>query len=85
MSAYLANTEFQKEYTLACRRLVSDATRQSQKYMSSALSVLNKIARDEAESAGNRIAACRSLLEYGLKLTEISDILAELEGDNDVL
>ena len=85
MSTYLADDEFKREYTMACRQLVTDASQQSQKCLSPALSVLLTIANDKNEAAGNRIAACRSLLEYGLKLTEISDILAELEGDTDVL
>lgn len=85
LSKYLADAEFQQEYKRACRELVSDAAQQSQKCLSPALSVLLTIANDKNETAGNRIAACRALLEYGLKLTEISDILAELEGDNDVL
>lgn len=82
MSAYLADPDFQREYTLACRGLIADAARQSQKYMSNALSVLCSIVQDKEEASGNRIAACRSLLEYSLRLTEITDILAELGDDN---
>ncbi len=77
---YLADPEFQKEYKAAFGQLVTDATRQAQKALSPALSALRSIVEDESESAGSRIAAARSLLEYGLRLTEFNDILRDLEG-----
>ena len=49
-------------------------------FLSPALSALREIVEDEKESAGSRIAAARSLLEYGLRLTEFNDILRDLEG-----
>ena len=75
-----ADPEFQKEYKAAFSQLVTDATRQAQKSLSPALSALREIVEDDEESAGSRIAAARSLLEYGLRLTEFNDILRDLEG-----
>ena len=77
---YLSDPEFQKEYKAAFSQLVTDATRQAQRSLSPALSALREIVEDDEESAGSRIAAARSLLEYGLRLTEFNDILRDLEG-----
>lgn len=83
---YLADVEFQAEYKKAFHSLVADATREAQKTLSPAILALRSIVEDEDESAGSRISAARSLLEYGLRLTEFNDILKELdEGGNDVL
>lgn len=79
MTTYLSDPEFQKEYKKAFGQLVHDATRQAQQALSPALSALLDIVKDEDENSSARIAAARSLLEYGLRLTEFSDILAELE------
>ena len=76
---YLADPEFQKEYKKAFGQLVQEATRQAQQALSPAISALRDIVEDETESSSARIAAARSLLEYGLRMTEFSDILAELE------
>lgn len=80
MTSYLADPDFQKEYKKAFGQLVQDATRQAQQSLSPALSALLDIVKDEEENSSARIAAARSLLEYGLRLTEFSDILAELEA-----
>ena len=77
---YLADPEFQAEYKKAFGQLVTDATRQAQQALSPAISALRDIVEDDTESSSARIAAARSLLEYGLRLTEFSDILAELEA-----
>ena len=80
LQTYLATPEFQKEYKKAFGQLVQDATRQAQHALSPAIKTLRAIVEDEAESSTARIAAARSLLEFGLRLTELSDILAELEA-----
>ena len=70
----------QKEYKKAFGQLVTDATRQAQQSLAPAISALRDIVEDDNEHSSARIAAARSLLEYGLRLTEFSDILAELEA-----
>lgn len=85
ITTYLADKEFQAAYKKAFGELVKDATRQAQQSLSPALSALLGIVKDEEENSSARIAAARTLLEYGLRLTEISDILQELstvEGDD---
>lgn len=90
MRSYLGNTEFMTAYREAVTGLLDDATRESQQALSPALSVLKEITTDTEAPATTRVAAARSLLEYGLKLTEFTDVMtrmtelekivAELEG-----
>lgn len=75
---YLANEEFQGEYKRAFTELVTEATRQAQQALSPALSALRDIVEDTSESASSRIAAARSLLEYGVKLSELYDLTARI-------
>lgn len=76
---YLANPEFQSEYKKAFGELVNDAARQAQQSLNPALAALRSIVDDPNQNSNTRIAAARSLLEYGLRLTEISDILTVIE------
>lgn len=80
MRRYLSLPEFQQAYKAAFTELVNDATRQVQQALSPAISALREIVEDPEESASGRISAARSLLEYGLRLTEFNDILRELES-----
>lgn len=76
---YLADQSFQAEYKRAFAGLVEDATRQAQQSIAPALSTLRQIVESEDENAQARISAARSILEYSMKLTEQTDILARLE------
>ena len=79
---YLQDSEFVAAYKEAVRGMVEDATRQAQQALNPALSTLREIATDSEAGQMARISASRSLLEYGLRLTEINDIIAELgEGE----
>lgn len=80
---YMQDTEFKEAYTKAFEGLVETATRQAQQNLTPALSTLSSIAQDESQGANARIQAARTLLEYGLRLTEITDILRALEGGGD--
>ena len=81
---YLQDPEFQKAYQKAFSELVGDVTRQAQQSLSPALSTLREIMEDADQGGTVRIQAARSLLEYGLRLTEITDILRALEAaEND--
>ena len=79
MSQYLSDPEFQTAYANAFRALVTEATREVQATLTPAIGILRTIMEDEKESSSARIAAARSLLEYGLRLTEFTDILQELQ------
>lgn len=80
---YLADAEFMAEYKRQFSEVVTDATRQAQQALHPALTALQDIVNNPNESASARIAAARSILEFGLKLTEINDILKTLEGTFD--
>lgn len=79
LETYLHNEEFISEYGKACRQLVTNATRQTQQALNPAITALVDIVSNEEEAAPARISAARALLEYGLRLTEFSDILSTLE------
>lgn len=79
LRGYLADPEFQAEYKKAFANMVEDATRQAQQSFTPALSTLREIAVDGTENSPARISAARSILEYGLKLTEQTDIINRLE------
>lgn len=77
---YLNDDEFQAEYQKAVAGVIEGATRQAQQTLSPALSCLRDIVEDSNENSQVRVSAARSLLEYGLKLTEFCDIVRQLEG-----
>lgn len=76
---YLANAEFQAEYRRAFDALIEDAAQQSKQALSPAIAVLRDIASDGEEAASSRIAASRALLEYSLRIVELSDITRRIE------
>lgn len=77
---YMKDPEFQVEYCKAVHEVIADATRRAQQALRPAIATLADIATGKIDGNMVRISACRSILEYGLKLTEISDILSVLEG-----
>ncbi len=79
LRGYLADPEFRAEYKKAFRDMVEEATRQSQQALAPALTTLREIVEDGEENAQARISAARSLLEYGMKMTEQADILTRLQ------
>jgi len=86
LKRYLEDAEFQAAYQKAIAGLVEDAAAQAKQSLNPALSCLREIVEDGEETATARIQAARSLLEYGLRLTEIVDILRVIEdGGGNVL
>lgn len=80
---YLSDPEFQVEYKKAFAGLVEGATRQAQQSLAPALATLREIAEDRGEAAQARVSAARSILEYGLKLTEQLDIIERIKALED--
>lgn len=76
---YLADPSFRSEYQRRKQQLVSDAANQIQASYHSAIRALRGIVESKEATAGEKISAARALLEYGLKFTEITDILSRLE------
>lgn len=77
---YLADPEFQAEYQRAVSGMIEDAAAQAKQSLNPALSCLREIVENGDETATARIQAARSLLEYGLRLTEIVDIVTAIDG-----
>lgn len=76
---YLSKPEFQEAYRQALSQLVLEASFQARRGYAQALDALREIVVDPGQTPAARISAARSLLEYGLKLTEQADILVKLD------
>lgn len=76
---YLQDPEFKAAYARETHSIIDEATRQAQGGLSPALEVMREMVESDAYSPSVRISAARTLLEYGLRLTEITDILRTLE------
>ena len=68
-----------KRYEDAFANLVQDAADQAKQGFASAIERLRGIVEDNNQAPQVQIQASRSLLEYGMKLTEQADILAKLD------
>lgn len=82
---YTRDASFQREYRAIFKGKMEDATRKSQAKLSNVMQTFYDISQDEKAGVMARIAAGRAFCEYTLRMTEITDILACLEGDEDVL
>ena len=79
LKRYLNDEEFQREYQKALSGLISEAAAQAKQSLSPALSTLKEVMTDTEQNGQIRVSAARSLLEFGMKLTEQADILARLQ------
>lgn len=79
LRGYLADPVFFAEYQRRKRRLVSDATRQIQASYQSAIKALREIVESKESKESDKISAARTLLEYGLRLTETNEIMIRIE------
>ncbi len=72
--------QFRRGYQEELAELIADAAAQAKQNISPALSTLREIMEDNAFPVAARVSAARSLLDYGLRLTEIMDIIPRLEA-----
>lgn len=79
LKRYLADPEFQEEYQKAVADLIEDAATAAKQRLNPALSCLREIVTRKDVTDANRIAASRSLIEYGLKLIETFDIVKKID------
>lgn len=79
LKRYLNDDDFQREYQRAVSGLIAEAAAQAKQSLSPALSTLKEVMQDADQNGQVRVSAARSLLEYGLKLTEQADVLARLD------
>ena len=76
--------EFRREYQAEVSQLVEDASLQARQNLTPALSTLREIVEDSEKYPGAvRVSAARSLLEFGLRLTERADVLNRLDAMED--
>ena len=78
LKRYLDEPEFQTAYQEAVAKLLEEASVQAKQGLNPALFCLREIVEDRKTAATARIQAARSLLEYGLRLTETVDIVKQL-------
>ncbi len=76
---WLKQPEFQEAYKTAVQNLLTAATRKAQRSFSPAIDALQGIVADDTQQPTARIQAARAILEYGLKLTETTDIFADVQ------
>lgn len=74
----LADPDFRAEYDQRRRSMVDNACKTLQLAMTGASAILGNIAKDQSVSPAARISAARSVLEYGYKLTELTDLAARV-------
>ena len=65
---------FVKEYEGAKKELIRSASEQIQRSLEPSITALRAIAEDKAAGKTARVQAARSLLEYGIKLAEFTDL-----------
>ena len=77
---YFDDPEFLIDTTEATKGIISNSTQQIQKSLSPAITTLKAIVEDKDANIHARVSAARSLLEYGIRLTEINDIGKRLDA-----
>ena len=74
----LADESFQAEYEARRRCTLDHACKALQGALTDAVEVLTTIMKDASASPGSRITAARSVMDYGIKLTELTDLAARV-------
>jgi hypothetical protein len=77
--SYLQDPVFLEQYEAGRRELVKAATEQIQRGLAPAITALREITEDGKAGRTARVAAARALLEYGIRLSEITDIYNRLD------
>lgn len=76
--AYLADKSFSEEYEARRKALVEDATEHLKKTLASAVETVREIMTMGSNS--EKLTACRMILEYGLKYTELYELAERLDA-----
>lgn len=80
VDAYLTDPDFRSEYEERRRCLLDAVCSSLQSAMSDAVQTLTEIMSNAENAPQARIQAARSVLEYGVKLTELTDLAARVEA-----
>lgn len=76
----LTDDDFRAEYEKRRRETLDHACKCLQMALTDAVGVLTSIMHDTETGPSQRITASRSVLEYGLKLTELTDLAARVKA-----
>jgi predicted ArsR family transcriptional regulator len=76
---YFSDPVFVKEYEKAKNKLFSSATQQIQKSIMPAINTLRDILGSDTANEQVKVSAARSILEYGIKLTEMESMCKRIE------
>lgn len=76
----LSNEGFCAAYEQKRRATLDNACKCLQSALTDAVEVLTAIMKDAEAATQHRITAARSVLEYGVKLTELTDLAARVEA-----
>jgi transposase len=79
-TTWLAAADFRAALVKAQDDTFSQTTRQTVAYMADALETLRALMQDKNTPATARVAACRVILESGVKFTELVDVLQRLDA-----
>ena len=74
MRRYMQDADFIAEYRQMTAEMMQEARIRSQQLITPAIETLAEICLDDNAKNGERITAARSLLEWSLKITEVTDI-----------
>lgn len=74
------DNSFRDAYHAALTELLADAAAQARMSLTPALETLREIVEDQSSTGPVRVQAARALLDYSIKLTEITDIFERLEA-----
>ena len=82
LRGYMSDPAFAEEYNRRRLEQVTDAARQIQNRLQAAVAILADIMTSDKPitAARERIVAARSLLEFGLKYTELADIMTRIKA-----
>lgn len=78
LRTYFDDPEFRQRYKEAFADMVEDASREAQRLLSPAFSVLEEIMQDTEVNAAARTQAAKTAIEYALRISEHTDILEQL-------
>ena len=75
---YMKDPEFSTAYKQAATELLNSATMQLRQNLTAAIDRLGQIVTDDTEASPAQISAARTLLDFNLKFTELTDGLDRL-------
>lgn len=78
--SYLRKSDFKKKYNQAKTDLLAQSTAYLQAQIAEATTTVTDIMSNEENPPQARLTACRTILEYAIKLTEQADIIPRLEA-----